>query len=479
MKERTKCNIKEVCERYTPSWRRTASLCPSEWAVQPRQRQRAIDRQHNQQDPCTTRSPRSRCSSRIGLILLIAINILALVQAQTQPAPDCEALVQLYYATSSKPWINSTGWITANTTTPDCCTWYGVTCQPGSQRVTMVNLTKNGLLGTIPPVMGLLSRLTHLILADNMMKGTIPAEITLLKGDFSCGSYDGASCNPFAALDPNVGCPGTTCNAYGGLVHLDLSKNRFSGQIPDSFSRLYRTLKHLDLSSNRLTGSIPATLGALNQAVNLNLFFNRLGGTIPGNLGWMVSLKNLNLAFNRLTGTVPHFLGNLQVGYYGFALNVGSWIFRLVSMDHVSSRLLRVKDATYIHTRTYTNPNARTTAHAHVNLITRTHTRTHISSSNLAPILKLMLILYIHIKKTSCGAARHLYTYVHIHTYIHTYIHKYIHEKSHVFIHTHTHTHTCMCACSCIRAQRQFLHYTYLQRHTKHAHTNIQKKISI
>jgi hypothetical protein len=320
MKERTRCSIKQDCKCYPTSRSRAAAsshYCPSqETRTQSKQRHKRFDSHHRQQQPCTTGPPRTS-STCIGLTLFIAINILVPIQAQ-RLTPDCAILAQLYFEASSKPWINSTGWLTGNTTTPDCCTWYGVTCQPGSQRVTMLNLTNNGLLGTIHPTIGLLTRLTHLILADNMMKGPIPDQITLLKGDFSCRSYDGNPCNPFASLDPNSGCSGTTCNSYGGLVHLDLSKNRFSGQIPDSFSRMYRTLQHLDLSSNRLTGTIPPTLGALNHAINLNLFFNRLTGTIPGELGRMVSLRDLNLAFNRLTGTVPHFLGNLEVRYLIF-----------------------------------------------------------------------------------------------------------------------------------------------------------------
>lgn len=240
----------------------------------------------------------------------LASLLIELCFGQPTLSADCAALVAIYRSASVKPWTNSTGWRTWNTTTPNCCMWFGVQCQVN--RVISLNLTANGLLGTISPEIGNLHRLQWLSFRDNMLRGQIPLAVTHLKGSFACGSFSGAICNPFATNDPNSQCSGATCNSYGGLQHLDLSRNRLSGQIPVEISRLCRTLTHIDFAVNRLTGTIPATMGALIHVRNLDLFYNRISGPLPPEMGHMVSLMHLNVAFNRLTGTIPHYLGNLE-----------------------------------------------------------------------------------------------------------------------------------------------------------------------
>jgi Leucine-rich repeat (LRR) protein len=60
------------------------------------------------------------------------------------PTEECQALIELYYQTNRENWIDSTDW--GMTLTP--CTWYGVTCT--DNHVTQMNLSDNGLDGTIP-----------------------------------------------------------------------------------------------------------------------------------------------------------------------------------------------------------------------------------------------------------------------------------------------------------------------------------------
>ncbi len=57
---------------------------------------------------------------------------------------DCDALVDLYYATNGDNWTNKTNWLTST----DVGTWYGVTRVGG--RVTQINLSSNNLLGVLP-----------------------------------------------------------------------------------------------------------------------------------------------------------------------------------------------------------------------------------------------------------------------------------------------------------------------------------------
>ena len=62
--------------------------------------------------------------------------------------------------------------------------------------------------------------------------------------------------------------------AFESLCDLDLSKNLFQGDIPQSFEQL-KGLDQLDLSNNNLFDVIPKFLEALPYLKYLNLFFNK------------------------------------------------------------------------------------------------------------------------------------------------------------------------------------------------------------
>ena len=93
-------------------------------------------------------------------------------------------------------------------------------------------------------------------------------------------------------------------------MELKLFNNQFTGEIPDSLSRL-TSLTWLSLAGNQFTGEIPASLGSHRGLRHLFLDRNQLDGTIPEELGNLNSLKTLNLGDNQLTGTIPEELGNL------------------------------------------------------------------------------------------------------------------------------------------------------------------------
>ncbi|XP_074284725.1 receptor protein kinase TMK1-like [Silene latifolia] len=59
-----------------------------------------------------------------------------------------------------------------------CADWLGITCTNGN--ITIVNLERLGLNGTISPAFSSLGSLQRLILADNNLTGTIPQELTTL-----------------------------------------------------------------------------------------------------------------------------------------------------------------------------------------------------------------------------------------------------------------------------------------------------------
>ncbi|XP_065008962.1 LRR receptor-like serine/threonine-protein kinase GSO1 [Musa acuminata AAA Group] len=99
----------------------------------------------------------------------------------------------------------------------------------------------------------------------------------------------------------------------GGLKHLDLSQNYFTGTIT-RIVRSLRHLQHLDLSDNsNVAGHVPDLLGNLTSLRHLSLRDNNLiDGEIPPTMGHFVRLEHLDLSHTRITGDVPSSIGNLS-----------------------------------------------------------------------------------------------------------------------------------------------------------------------
>jgi hypothetical protein len=85
---------------------------------------------------------------------------------------------------------------------------------------------------------------------------------------------------------------------------IDLSSNKFQGEIPKVLGRL-KFLRLLNLSYNSLTGHIPPLLANLSSLESLDLSSNRLVGEIPMQLTSLTFLAVLNLSQNKLIGAIP------------------------------------------------------------------------------------------------------------------------------------------------------------------------------
>jgi len=182
----------------------------------------------------------------------------------------------------------------------------------------LLDLSKNGFIGTLPQYFTLFHDLRALNIGHNKLHGCIPQGITNLT-----------------------------------MLHLlDLSNNKFSGMIPTHLERLlgfvdvstdtirllfemeivmkgsdyilpylWCTNTIFDLSFNNLTGKIPSSIGSMSSLRLLNLSGNQLEGKIPTSLGGISTLEQLDLAKNDLEGQIPKELSKL----HGLAfLNVSS-----------------------------------------------------------------------------------------------------------------------------------------------------------
>ena len=85
---------------------------------------------------------------------------------------------------------------------------------------------------------------------------------------------------------------------------IDLSNNRFYGEIPNSVGNL-KALIVLNLSSNNFMSHIPSSLGNLVELESLDLSQNSIFGEIPQQLTSLTFLEYLNLSQNQLFGPIP------------------------------------------------------------------------------------------------------------------------------------------------------------------------------
>ena len=178
--------------------------------------------------------------------------------------------------------------------------WDGVTVGGKPRRVTRLILSERQLSGTIPPELGVLSRLAQLDFHGNRLSGPIPPELGHLSNLEALQLHNNELSGP---IPPELG-------RLSYLRKLNLHTNRLSGTIPTELGQL-ANLEALHLHNNRLSGTIPVELGSIGGLDSLWLSNNLLNGEIPAELGQLPSLAQLNIHSNRISGEIPSELGNL------------------------------------------------------------------------------------------------------------------------------------------------------------------------
>ena len=165
-----------------------------------------------------------------------------------------------------------------------------------------LELQHNQLSGSIPTTFGGLSQLSKLDLAYNQLSGSIPTQL----GSLSHLTWLRLNHNDLTGSIPyQLG--------QGNFYQLDLGENHLSGSIPVALGNLSDTLGLLVLRNNTLSSAIPPELGNLTELVHLDLSGNQLSGNVPASFTNLVNLcepgdptfpcsagYELNLGYNRL-----------------------------------------------------------------------------------------------------------------------------------------------------------------------------------
>ncbi|XP_031255823.1 LRR receptor-like serine/threonine-protein kinase RPK2 [Pistacia vera] len=220
---------------------------------------------------------------------------------------------------------------TWNSTT-DHCTWFGVTCDRFTGRVTglalvgAVTSSSNVIAGTLPASISELAELRTLSIPHNVFSGQIPAsigelrflEVVELQGNNFSGEipYEISKLEALRVLNLsfNLLSGGVPRRVIGGgnLSVIDLSNNQLAGGVViDSVSKC-EFLEHLKLSNNFLTENIPKEIGKCRNLRTLMLDGNILEGPIPAEIGRISELRVLDVSRNSLTDRIPVELANCR-----------------------------------------------------------------------------------------------------------------------------------------------------------------------
>jgi len=216
------------------------------------------------------------------------------------PSFQDSALCGFIAATNIASFTNYEEWscVAGGTTSSHPCrtdaVWTGIGCTGGF--VSAINVASQGIAGTLPSSLGLLSTLRLIYLDENVFAGTIPPEI---------GSLD-------------------------ALVTLRLGDNRLSGTLPSSLG-LLSSMMICYLFENSFTGSIPTTLCNLTKLHYLALTYEGGNPGLCGDYPGCTSISQVQVlddepysVLKTCAGDTPSFQDSALCGFIA-ATNIASF----------------------------------------------------------------------------------------------------------------------------------------------------------
>nr|XP_051195030.1 tyrosine-sulfated glycopeptide receptor 1-like isoform X1 [Lolium perenne] len=180
----------------------------------------------------------------------------------------------------------------------------------GFEKLQVLDISDCTLFGKIPLWISELADLEMLVLSGNQLNGSIPAWIETLKYlfylDISNNNLTGEI--PKALMDMPM--------LKSGKAQANLDPRVFKLPVYNGPSLQYfipaALPKMLDLSNNKFSGEIPLDIGQLKALSSVNFSFNHLTGQIPESICNLTKLQVLDLSSNNLTGDMPAALNSLN-----------------------------------------------------------------------------------------------------------------------------------------------------------------------
>ncbi|XVF77154.1 hypothetical protein PTKIN_Ptkin14bG0018200 [Pterospermum kingtungense] len=182
----------------------------------------------------------------------------------------------------------------------------------------VVDLGNNKINGTFPHWLGSLPQLQVLILRSNQLKGSIhdsrpsasfsKIQIFDLSNNYFTGRLPVRYIKNFNAMI-NVTFNGSAKEYMGesderGSFYTYSIGIAMKGLLIEVV-KIFTKLTSIDLSNNKFEGQIPKVIGNIKSLKGLNLSHNNPNGSIPNSEGNLINLEWLDLSSNLLVGEIP------------------------------------------------------------------------------------------------------------------------------------------------------------------------------
>ncbi|CAB9520607.1 LRR receptor-like serine threonine-protein kinase [Seminavis robusta] len=266
------------------------------------------------------------------------------------------AMATLYFSTDGENWNHTDNWLSYN---HSVCQWYSslegqIPCDDARSDILQeLVLVDNGLHGSLPEELGLLTNLITISLSNNELTGVLPSKalstLTMLEQmDLSYNSMRGRIPSEVGHLqsleilmlqqsmltNPLPTELGMATNLQyfnfgnnprsrweslfteiGQLTNLHTLIMPYifilTGDLPEEFFNL-TSLINLDFKGvGQLNSTLPTLIGQLTNLETLELTQASFQGPLPTELALLTGLVNFNAELNQFTSTIPVDVGNM------------------------------------------------------------------------------------------------------------------------------------------------------------------------
>ncbi|CAN6923394.1 unnamed protein product [Brassica oleracea var. botrytis] len=207
-----------------------------------------------------------------------------------------------------------------------------------------LDVSHNQLSGELPKSLINCTYLQFLNVEDNMFNDTFPFWLRVLPGlqflVLRSNEFHGPIFSPEGSLSyPKLRIFDISKNLFTGVYTPDNKQQRFIGVSFSNYSKSvvltntgskmellgisFNIYKTIDVSENRFEGEIPKSISLLKELIVLNMSSNAFVGHIPPYLSNMTNLQSLDLSRNRLSGKIPLELEKLAfLAWMNFSYNM-------------------------------------------------------------------------------------------------------------------------------------------------------------